>query len=387
MLKRQLFRLRGGSGAAEAQAWIRLAKLYLDHLDDPTSGATAATNAHKLVPNDPDAIALAGRVEQLRRAQSAPIRAGWREALEDPQSGAALVRTTAASGHADAAFLAASTMVALGTADQAMAGLYEQHKLTQIRPPARALGRDDWALLRHKEDTLELGALFELVAPAVHVLAPMTLAEGGVDDGMHVDELPPAFGNLLVSYSKHLGVPVPPVYARVELGSQVHVLACDPPVVMAGDDALTSPERIELVFRVARALTFLWPGRAVGASRPGRVLRAIMMAVFREASSSDIGAEEPLAPKAAEAIAQLAEGPRTQARAAALRLMSRGGALNLSTWSRSLARTADRAALLLCADIPAAFSGAREVGELDKDLVEFAYSAAHVKLRSQLGLA
>ena len=43
--------------------------------------------------------------------------------------------------------------------------------------------------------------------------------------------------------------------------------------------------------------------------------------------------------------------------------------------------------MLLCADVPAAFSGAKEMGELDKDLIEFAYSAAHVNLRSQLGLS
>jgi hypothetical protein len=42
--------------------------------------------------------------------------------------------------------------------------------------------------------------------------------------------------------------------------------------------------------------------------------------------------------------------------------------------------------LLLCGDIPAAFAGARDVGELDKDLVEFAYSSAHVTLRRMLSL-
>jgi hypothetical protein len=42
--------------------------------------------------------------------------------------------------------------------------------------------------------------------------------------------------------------------------------------------------------------------------------------------------------------------------------------------------------MLLCCDIPAAFASAKEIGDLDRDLVEFAYSAAHVKLRAQLGL-
>jgi hypothetical protein len=42
--------------------------------------------------------------------------------------------------------------------------------------------------------------------------------------------------------------------------------------------------------------------------------------------------------------------------------------------------------MLLCGDVPAAFAGAKEVGELDRDLVEFAFSAAHVHLRRLLGL-
>jgi hypothetical protein len=79
---------------------------------------------------------------------------------------------------------------------------------------------------------------------------------------------------------------------------------------------------------------------------------------------------------------------RTQARAAALRLLSRqGGGLNLSLWARALSRTADRTGMLLCGDVPAAFAGAKEMGDLDRDLIEFAYSAAHVTLRRQLGMS
>jgi len=216
----------------------------------------------------------------------------------------------------------------------------------------------------------------------------MTLADSELDDTMRLADadIPPAFGKLRAKIAELLGVPVAPVYARVELGTQIHVIAADPPVLIAGDEALTAPERPELAFRLGRAMTFLWPGRAVGASRPGRVLRAVMMACFREASGSVVGADDALAPGAAESLAALSEAARVQARAASLRLISRGGGLNLSLWSKSLTRTADRVGMLLSADVPAAFAGATEVGELDRDLIEFAYSAAHVNLRSQLGL-
>ncbi|MGE0868881.1 MAG: DUF4388 domain-containing protein [Kofleriaceae bacterium] len=389
LLKRLLFRLRGRGGVAEAKAWARLARLYLDHLDDPQAGAAAVANARRISPKDSDVGSLIGRAEKQRPAHTEPLRAGWREALTDPASGAALVKTTAEHGHIDAAFLAASTMVAMGTADAQMASLYEQNRVRGLVLPERPLDRDQWAMLRHRDDGVELGGLMELVAPAVHALAPMTLADSDLDPHQRLDDtdVPAVFSRMRARCAELLGVPAAPVFARVELGSQIHVVACEPPVLVAGDEALTAPERPELAFRLVRAMTFLWPGRAVGASRPGRIMRAIVMAIFREASGSDVGLDDALAEPASKAIRALPPQSRIQARAAAMRVLSRGGGLNLSLWAKSLSRTADRAGMLLCGDVPAAFTGAAEVGEVDHDLVEFAYSAAHVNLRAQLGLS
>jgi len=390
VLKRLLFRLRGRGSNVEAKTWVRLAALYFDQLDDPEAGTHAVASARRISPSDDEVVALVSRTTaRLRRDTLEPARAGWRNPLGDPRSGAALVKSAESHGHLDAAFLAASTMVALGTADPHMASLYDQRRVRGAVVPANGLDREHWGMLRHKDDSMELGAMMELVAPAVHALAPMTLADSDLDAGMLVDELdmPAPFARLRQVCADVLGVPAAPVYARVELGTQIHVVATDPPVLIAGDEALTAPERPELIFRLARAMTFLWPGRAVGASRPGRVLRAVVLAVFREASGSAVGIEDPLASSAADVVSTLPATNRVQARAAALRLLSRGDGLNLSVWARALSRTADRAGLLLCGDVPAAFAGAKEISELDHDLVEFAYSAAHVKLRAYLGLS
>ncbi len=391
ILKRLLFRLRGNGGAAETNAWTRLARLYIDHLDDPSAGAAAVANAKKLAPDHPDVQALDARTKHHRRSLTEPPRAGWREALADAGTGAALVTSTVAAGHVDAAFLAASTMVALGTADDAMGALYDKQRPRTLALPTAALNRDQWSLVRHRDDAIELGALLELVAPAVHSVAPMTLADSDLDDGQRVADadLPPVFAKVRARLGELVGVGAnAPVYAKSELGYQIHVVACDPPVLAAGDEALTAPERPDLVFRMSRAMTFLWPGRAVGASRPGRVLKAVVLAVVREAAGNDLGKGEPLAERAEAALALLPPDIRAQARATALRILSRaGGGLNLSAWARSLSRTADRIGLLLAADVPAAFAGAKDMGDLDKDLVEFAFSAPHVLLRRELGLS
>ncbi len=381
VLKRLLFRLRGKGTQPEGKAWTRLAKLYLDHLNDPVAAAAAVANATRINPRDTDAMALVAR---LGSRPAEPIRVGWREALADPRAGAALVASTQASGHVDAAFLAASSMVAMDTADASMRAMYEQHRVHGVALPSEPLGRDQWAALRHRDDSVEIGGLIELVAPAIHALSPMTLADSELDASLRVDDadLARGFVALRDRCAALLGVPAAPVYSQVELGTQIHVVASDPPVLVAGDEALMAPDRTDMVFRLVRAMTFLWPGRAVGASRPARVLKAVVMAVFREASATDLGAEDSMAEAAAAALAALPDEVRVQARAAALRLLSRGTGLNLSQWARSLSRTADRTGMLFCGDVPAAFAGARESGDLDRDLVDFAFSAAHVQLRA-----
>ncbi|CAN5174807.1 hypothetical protein BH11MYX1_BH11MYX1_23360 [soil metagenome] len=387
VIKRVLFRLRGKGGLLEASAWLRLAKVYLDHLDDHAGATSALDHAKQLAPNHPELAPLASRA--VKRDTGDPMRAGWREALHDTQTGAALVRNTVAAGHGDAAFLAAATMVALGTSDAGMTELYELHRVRESRLPSAPLTAQQWSMLRHREDVPELGALLELVTPAIHQLTPMTLGDSDLDPSQRIEEtdLPAVFKRMRDQLAEVIGVAPAAVYPRVELGAQVHVLACDPPVLIAGDEALTAPERPDLVFRMARAMTFLSPGRAVGASRSGRVLRAIVLAIVREAAGTDLGHDDPLAARAEAAIRTLAPNSREAARASALRLLSKSGSgLNLSLWAKSLSRTADRAGLLLSGDVPAAFAGAREAGELARDLLDFAYSASHVTLRQQLGL-
>ncbi len=326
VLKRQLFRLRGSGGAAEALGWARLARLYLDHLDDAAAGATAAQHAAKLAPKHADIAQLVARVEAARQDAQSARRAGWREALEDTDAGAAgLVpfdgserprrcrlsrrlddgRARYRRPHDGGALRAASRSRA-GRAGAparggAMGAAPSPRGHARARQPVRA-GRAGGA--RDRADDPRRGRCRRGRA------ARRRCASAGVREAARA-----------AAFAGVLGVPMAPVYARVELGMQIHVVACDPPVMVAGDDALTSPERADLAFRVVRALTFTLPGRAVGASRPGRVLRAILLAVLRDASGGEIGAEEPLA----ACCATSPPSPRCPSRSACLHALRRCG--------------------------------------------------------------
>jgi len=342
--------LRAGTGTSHEQAaiWQRLGTLASDHLDDSAAARAAFAQAARLG-------GLARPV--LGRPPPAPVRG------------------------LDTDFVTASLRVATGDDSEADRALYQERRPRTLPRARTTMSRELWELLRHPDDEADIGALAELLAPAVHALHPVSLADLAADPAARLadDALPVAFRSLRNYAAELLGLPAAPVYAHPDFGSDVHVGATDQLVLLAGDDALTAPDRAELGFRIARATTYLWPGRAAGASRPARVLRALIMSLFRETSSAEDGDD----PAVRAALAGLDQQVRDQARGLVSRLLARSPDHNLSRWAQALGRTADRFGLLVCGDLPVALRLA-EGG--DRDLLAFASSPEFLRLRAALGL-
>lgn len=391
MYKRLLFRLTATSSRRAAELWLSLAELYAHQLDDLSAAEVAAQNAETLGGGNDELRARAARLRAFCARPQHPLepaRARLRK-TRDVIAAAELIQSAGAAGQPDSALVTAATMVALGTADAGMRATYEHHRVQRPNLPERALGEEQWALLRDPDDPAELGALMGLLAPAAAILTPISLAEAHVDVTMQVseEELPAPFRRVRAQLARILEVAPCPVYARPELERQVQVVATWPPVMVAGDEALTAPERPELVCRLARALCLAKPGYAIGGSRSGAVLRSLLLAVVRLATSSDVGQRDKLADAATKAVVALPTNVQDAACAEVLRLLARAGAVNLSQWSRAVVRTADRVGLLLCQDIPTALAIARERGQAPLGLAEFAFGAEHVALRAALELA
>lgn len=389
--KRLLFRLSTTSSRRAAELWLCLAELYAHHLDELPAAEVAAQNAETLGGANEELRAQVARLRTFCARPQHPLepaRARLRK-TRDVAAAAELIQSAGETGQLDSALVTAATMVALGTADAQMRATYERHRVQRPSLPERPFTEEHWALLRDPDDAAEVGALMGHLAPAAATLAPITLAEAQVDVTMQVAEaeLPAPFLRVRAQLARILGVEPCPVYARPELERQVQAVATWPPVLLAGDEALTAPERPELVCRLARAMCLARPGYAIGGSRSGAVLRALLLAVVRLATTSDVGRRDPLAAAATAAVAALPTEVQEAARAEALRLLSRAGAVNLSQWSRAVVHTADRVGLLLCQDIPTALTIARERGQVSQALTEFAFGAEHVALRAALELA
>ena len=396
LLRKVLHHLRG-RGAVEVALWTRLAAVLRDHLDDVAGARAALDAAHRLAPNDPAIAAALAALDRRRGGADDPWIAGiarWRRDFGARAPGVELLRWAQEHGQNDAAFLAAAALIALGHATPEADATYHRYRPRFVVRAQRRLDGPLWALVRHPDDHPEIGALMELVAPAVDAVMPMTLDDLEVDESMRLGdaELPDSFRRLRAYVAGLLGIGEPAVYVRTDFGKMLHVGAVAEPVLLAGDDALANPERAELAFRLARAMTFLWPGRAAGGSRPARVLKAVTLALVAEAAPGAAegiyaGDADGWVGKAREALAGLADDARAQARTLALRLVSRAPQLNLSRWGRALARTADRVGLLVAGDLVAARRYAADGGATDDDLVEFALSKEHLRLRAELGLS
>jgi hypothetical protein len=355
-LYRRLLRA-GGTPQVQGPVWHRLGGLYADHLDDPIQARTAF-----------------GQAARLGHAVRPPRR----------------IPSSRPAGPTDADFVALSLRIASGDERPGDREIYDDLRPRTLPRATTTMTTELWNRLRHPLDEPDLGALAELLAPAVQVLHPITLAELGVDPSAAIgdDNLPPAFAAQQAYIAGLLGLPRAPVYAHPDFGDEVHVGACAPLVLLAGDDALTAPDRPELGYRIARATTYLWPGRAVGGSRPARILRSLVQALAREASGAAVGAGGSAGGSAGDrelagaqtALAVLDRPVREQARALVARLRARGPELDLSRWAQALGRTADRFGLLVCCDLPTAL----RLG--DASLVEFARSPTFLALRAALGL-
>jgi hypothetical protein len=217
---------------------------------------------------------------------------------------------------------------------------------------------------------------------------PLALADLGVRDADMLAEeaLPEAFGAVLRYVCTEAGVGLPRVARRPQAGLDVQPAGTDPPLLLAASAALELGGRIELAFRLGRAVALLRPGRVVAAHRPRRVLRCYILAslksTFPQLEVPDPDGEVRRIRDALEGQADVQQVVRSIVSGGQQRFVR----LNLGDWQRGMVRSGDRVGLLLCTDLEAA---CRAVADDDagRDLVDFALSEEYGELRRAVGLA
>jgi two-component system chemotaxis response regulator CheY len=369
--------------------WRLLAELYEGPLGDVDSARIAYENAARLAPGDVTAqrkvLELNAEAPGRWRESARALAAEWQLRPGDGELGGRLVELYASAGRADGVALASAAMVLRGIAGDEMQAHAEEARPRVLRRIARRL---DMALSRRiafagEDDDLEtvVGALAE-----AGVIPPDPPQDGAqpVDEA----ELAAAFRKVMRYACQVLGVEEPPVMiVATDPTSSARVVDLRPCTLLVSPALAATSDTVELGFRLGRALASSKPGRAAAVAKTGRQLRPYFVALLALAR----GAKTVPDSQANEALQLIAEAPagfKMVAVEVGTRLQRGRKAVDLSGWTRGLARTADRIGLLLSGDLlRAGHTVAEEGGPAAlEDLLAFALSPEHLDLREELGL-
>jgi hypothetical protein len=193
------------------------------------------------------------------------------------------------------------------------------------------------------------------------------------------------FRSVLESLCGLLGVPIPRVLQHPAFTSDALVAPTRPLSLLCGQAVLESTDPIEIAFRLGRALALASTGRVAGSARSGGQLRPFFMAALATARGG-LRSEDPVFEAAKARIASLEAPVRARIAESSQNLVREYGSINLSSWTKSLSRTAIRLSLVICGDllrVGAALAEEEGQAALD-DLLTFALSLDYLDLRDEI---
>jgi cytochrome c-type biogenesis protein CcmH/NrfG len=390
-----LHRTQATNPTLALRLWLALGEVYAKHLDDKDAARTSYRCAQRLAPADPailDALAALAAGDPARWPELAEaLRARWRL---DPQShdvGVELLRAAVACEQHDAAFVIAACLEARAIVDDEAAVLYRRFHPRFLVRAQRLLDGDLWQKLRHREDDGDIGLVFAILAKVADRFAPLGLADLGIGEADVVadEALPAPVAKVRDYVARMLGVPRVRTAVRADFGAQAHLGATPAPVLLLGPEAMSAMDKVELAFRIGRAMTYLWPGRAFGGSRPTGVLKELFTAAIVLGDARAAAGSDGRVGQAVRVLSALSDDDKTRLREAIARVTDGRTSINLSRWARALARSADRVGMLLCGDPAIAARVVRESSPATAvdELCDFATGPEHLGARVRLGLS
>jgi CheY-like chemotaxis protein len=376
------------------ELWQRLALLYRDKLHDGERARLACAAALRLVPDDRSLRSLLADLDRANPARWPEAVLGYRSLIEhNPEETEPLhelFRLHLAAGRRDAALVAARAAQARSVASAEEKQYVADHRPAGFKQISRPLDEVLFEKLRHPDDDPDLGSLLDLLSPLLQRLHPLRLGDFDVtEDDLEAEEAhAEAFARALTYVSRSLGVDRPRVVSRPRPDTEVQALGTDPPLLLVGQGLLATADPAVLCFRLGRAVSLLLPGHRVVACRARHILRSYILAAL-VSSAPQLTVPDPDG-LVAHVRLELSRMPELQSRVQEVMasLQQRFQRLNLSEWQRGIQRTAERAGLLLCADLGVAHGIlAPESKEAAAGLLSFALSEAYGELRAELGLA
>ncbi len=389
-LRKLVANLGESAPALRARLWRELAALHETRLDDRLSARVAYDMAARLAPEDVDLLrksaALNAEDPSRWRELARALAAEWQLRPDHRAAGEKLLALYR-ENWPDAVPLATAALVLRGTDDESVRAKAEAARPHRLCTSPAPLPDDTLARLGYGPEEAEIESLVGLLVEAGVI--PSTPAEEldmGPGGAVIPQEQPAAFRQTLHAICAMLNVAEPELVLRQpDLGSQASLLHTEPVALLCGPALLESSDVVELGFRLGRALALGTPGRLAGSSRSGGELRPYFLAAMATVRGS-LRPESPDDEQAWATVAALEPTARARIAEACQRIMRGQAVVNLSTWTKSLARTANRLALVICGDLLGwGRAVAKEQGQAAlEDLLAFALTLDYLDLREQV---
>ena len=395
LYRRLIHRLADDPSERPLRLWWPLAELSRTRLGNLDAARVAFECVARLAPDDPRpqralSELLAGKPASWQEAVQA-LRETWRLEPEDPTPARSLFAAHVAGERWDAALVTAAALACRGALDEASSAYLKQHRPRFLVRAQETLAAPLVEGLRHPHDDAALGTLLTEVFAVSTPEVPMVTLGVGPADLVPAEGLPDPFARTLTYVAHLLAVAPPAVYVRRDFGEEIHVGAARPPLLLVGPKALATPDLLRLAFRLGRALSYLWPGRALAGGLSSNDLKEHLGAALTLAHPG-IRFEDPdgrvasLRARLSGRATSLAHTLRPHVDAL---INSPDGRVHLGRFVAGLARTADRVGLVACNDLPTA---ARIVDDecapgAEDELIDFALGETYLAIRARLGLA
>ena len=365
---------------AEARSQVAVEVDLSDAAAPPRAGAPAASD------DDP--------AELERRLRHDP---------RDDASLHALFRQLTRAGNTDRAFFTAQALEALGAANADERALSAKHRVEGLIRPTSPVSPEAWTrLLFHPEEEPLVGEIFAVVVSAVLMGRLSALRRDKALLKLPVEKKQDPTKTTLQGVRAFawaaaiLGMVSPPLYADPDYEGLVEVVPAVPPATRLGQKALSGRKAGELAFLAGRNLAMQREEHFVRLLFPTiQGLEDIFLAALSIGNpglplSADTRQRVVPISKAIEPILDARGIDRL--RGCFLRFVEEGGRTNLQRWAAAVDKTAARTGLLLAGDLKSAQSvleleDPAHAKERMDDLLAFAVSERHAKLRKQIGIA
>jgi predicted small lipoprotein YifL len=345
-----------------------------------------------------------GDLEASEPATSSDVENAWRKVRRDPANPEALrelAETLKSTGQTDRRLFVTQALCALGEASPEEQKWVEEQRDIALPRPNAGLSHSAWSdQLLHPDQEVTTGNIFGVIAPAVLLGKVAALGRDGAlykptaDQRQDPEQTTVTAVRALAWAAAILGVGIPVVIVDPKCaGSYVHTAAL-PPMTLVAHSALSGRAQRELAFMAGRHLTMYRVEHYVRTLFPSVAdLEDLFLAAVTLGNPTvplSVDVKHRVGPIAAALEPLLQPAQIDALRGHLLRFVEEGGRTNLQRWGAAVDKTACRAGLLLCGDLNTAAEVLKKEegpnGELFRDLIAFATSEAHAKLRAQLGI-